>query len=53
MVSDKCKPCKIYNRLYHVFGEAYFSKKNIYKLAIYGFASMNLKNSVETHQLSG
>ena len=33
LVTEKCKPCKIYKRMRDVYGEACFSKKNVYKWA--------------------
>ena len=31
LLAEKCKPCEIYGRKCDVYGEAYFSRKNVYK----------------------
>ena len=31
LLAKKCKPCEIYRRMCDVYGEACFSKKNVYK----------------------
>ena len=42
-VTKKCKPCEVYRRMCDVYGEGCFSKKkNLYKWAKHGFASMSL-----------
>ena len=39
LVAEKCKPCEIYRRMCDVFGDACFSKNNVYKWAKLGFAT--------------
>ena len=34
LVADKYKPCEIYRRMYYVYGEACFSKINVYKVVL-------------------
>ena len=41
LVAEKHKLCKIYGKI-HVYREACFSKKKLYKQAKYGFAIINL-----------
>ena len=43
LVAKKCKPCKIYRRMCDVYRKSYFSQKNIYKWAEYGFANTSLR----------
>ena len=41
LLAEKCKPCEIYRRMYDVYGEECFSKKNVDKWVKHGFATTN------------
>ena len=42
LLAEKCKPCEIYRRMCDVYGEAYFSKDNVFKWAKHKFFIMSL-----------
>ena len=40
-MAEKYKACQIYRRICDVYEEVGFSPKNVYKLAKYGFSTLN------------
>ena len=42
LVTENCKPCEIYRRIFDVHGKTCFSKKTIYKWVKYWFATISL-----------